>query len=271
MIRHGSYNDNDIRYSCSRDEKPDRAAFRMHSHEFCELYCFLSGGGVFRIEGNEYPLEPWDILVMRPNEAHYIEPDEFQPYERLSVHFRKSMLDRIDPDGALTTAFFDRAPGQRNLFRREDFQDGGYRMFIEMLTQPAPNRRAQILSGLVPLLNDLSGAMARRGGGHVQADTQMSRIVRYINRNLSEQLTLDMLCEQFFISKPQLCRAFKRATGATVGEYIAVKRMLSARELLRSGVPPTKVCGDVGCGDYSTFYRAYRKYFGVNPQSDFRA
>lgn len=269
MAVHGKYDDDDIRYHCLLDDRPDPSEFKMHTHEFCELYCILSGRGVFRIEGSEYELEPGNILVMRPNEAHCVEPDPSLPYERLSVHFRKNILERMDPDGVLLAAFYNRDPGRFNMFSDEDFPDLSHRLYLNTLMQPALNRRIQILAGLVPLLNVLSCSTMRRGDALLrQDDTTMHRIIRYINLNLSSRLTLDELCDRFFISKPQLCRAFKRATGASVGEYITVKRLLGARDLLRSGAAPTRVCASCGFNDYSAFYRAYKKQFGVSPQAD---
>ncbi len=269
MRFYGSYSDEDVRFHCLIDRQPDPAAFRMHTHDFCELFCFLSGQGVFRIEGSEYALEPGDILVMRSTEAHCIEPDPSQPYERMAVHFRRTLLEGIDPDGLLLSSFYSRDAGRFNRFRDVDFPDQNHRFYINAMLQPCENRRLQVLANLPPLLNCLYQAAMRRGEGlPAQEDTLMYRIIRHINRNLAAPLSLDSLCEEFFISKPQLCRTFKRATGATVGEYITVKRLLSARTMLRAGTPPTQVCPACGFNDYSAFYRAYRKQFGRSPQEE---
>ena len=69
----------------------------------------------------------------------------------------------------------------------------------------------------------------------------------------------------FFISKSQLCRLFKKATGSTLWQYITIKRLTKARLMLREGEKPTKVCFACGFNDYSTFYRAYIKYYGHGP------
>jgi AraC-like DNA-binding protein len=71
---------------------------------------------------------------------------------------------------------------------------------------------------------------------------------------------------RFYISRTQLCSRFKKATGTSVGGYIAVKRLLTARELLLQGGKPTEVYGLCGYHDYSTFFRAYTKYFGHSPR-----
>ena len=40
---------------------------------------------------------------------------------------------------------------------------------------------------------------------------------------------------------------------------------MNARQLILSGAAPTKVFAQCGFSDYSAFYRAYRKEFGISP------
>ena len=68
-----------------------------------------------------------------------------------------------------------------------------------------------------------------------------------------------------YLSRYHLMHLFKQATGYTIGNYITEKRLLLARDLLRSGTPVTSVCFDCGFKNYSTFSRAYKKYFESTP------
>lgn len=246
------------------DERPRPEEFSMHTHEEYELYYFVSGRGVFRIEGTPYPLEAGDILVMSPAEAHYIDLDPSKPYTRLSVHFNPRIFDSIDPAGRLSEPFTGRAPGSFNLYRDSDFSSGIWKEYIKNLCSPAEDRRLHTLANLLPLLNEISAAYRARSSETVN-DSLDYRIISYINRNLSEDISLDSICREFYISKPQLCRSFKKATGSTVWDYITVKRLVAARRLIQSGTPPTKAFADCGFNDYSAFYRAYRKKYGISP------
>ena len=93
-----SYHGNLISAHYAADDAPDPGRFRMHTHDACELFCFLEGKGSFQIEGSSYPLTPGDILLMRPLEAHYIRIDPACRYTRFAIHFRPSLLADIDPD-----------------------------------------------------------------------------------------------------------------------------------------------------------------------------
>ena len=90
-------------------------------------------------------------------------------------------------------------------------------------------------------------------------------ILDYVGEHLCENLSIDLIAGQFYISKYYMMRLFKQETGYTLGQYISQKRLLLAKELLSSGVPGTQVCYDCGFKDYSTFSRAYKQLFGVTP------
>lgn len=266
MAEYFSYYDSDISMHYSRDNKPVPADFKMHTHESYELYYFGGGSGIYRVEGTPYPLQKGDILIMRPAEAHYIDITENIPYTRLSVNFKPELIGGIDPSGRLLAPFDNRKIGTFNRYRAENFKSDAYSIFIKNIITDSPDRRVQTITNLLPLLNEISAAF---GAVHeTQTDKSLdSRIISYINRHLSEDITLDDICDRFYISKTHLCRIFKKATASTVGEYITVKRLVNARQLILSGTPPTKAYLQCGFRDYSVFYRAYKKKYGVPPSA----
>ena len=261
------YSDHDLAFHYSVDAHPEPEAFSMHTHQMCEMYFFLNGRASFRIEGSEYRLERGDLLIMRPAEAHCIQVQPDHPYERISLHFDPALFDRIDPERQLLKVFMDRDAGRFNRFAAADFPDQNYRFILSQLLQPERCQRMNVVAALLSLLKGLHQLYLQRGERVPSADgTLLFQVIRHINEHLSEPLSLDALCERFYISKPQLCRSFKRTTGASVGEYITAKRLLQAQSMLRAGSPPTQVCTACGFNDYSAFYRAYRKHFGVSPK-----
>lgn len=258
------YLDGQISVHYARDINPDPSEFKMHTHERCELYGFLGGKGIYKIEGTKYILQKGDILIMKPAESHYIEVDKGYPYTRFVINFPVDIFEGIDKSGALVSAYTQRENGQFNLYRSTDFKNGSYEFYFRNMLLPSENRRMQLISNLIPLLNEISTAFKAKRDGTV-SETNEYKIVSYINRNLFKQITLDDICREFFISKPQLCRSFKAATGSTVWNYITAKRLVTAKNMIQSGQSPTKVFSECGFSDYSSFYRAYIKKHGVSP------
>lgn len=267
MAEYFSYRDKDIYMHYSRDRKPVPSDFRMHTHESYELYYFAGGSGIYRVEGTPYPLECGDILIMRPAEAHYIDITGIKPYTRLSINFKPEILSDIDPNGRLLVPFNNRKIGTFNRYRAENFKSDAYSVFIKNIMTDSPDKRLQTITNLLPLLNEISIAFASVSETEVNKSID-SRIISYINHHLSENITLDDICEKYYISKTHLCRIFKKATASTVGEYITVKRLVMARQLILSGTPPTKAYLQCGFKDYSVFYRAYKKKYGIAPSEN---
>lgn len=254
------YSDSEIFLSHSYDETPSQKQFYMHTHAHAELYCFLAGKAVFHVEGTAYALEPGDILLMRPGEAHYAQVDDRVPYERICLNFDTGLLRSLDPERQLTGPFYEHKAGKSNHYRPKDDQ------CLQLLrAMTAQQCRPVILGNLILLLQKLAEQF-RAGEKPADKDTLEYSIIRYINKNLEKPLSLEALCERFFVSRTQLCRLFKQATGTSVGGYISVKRLLRARELLLQGEKPTEVYSPCGYRDYSTFFRAYTKYFGHSPR-----
>lgn len=264
MAEYFHYSDGDIVMSYNLDNKPVPSDFSMHTHESYELYYFAGGSGIYRVEGTPYPLQKGDILIMRPAEAHYIDITENIPYTRLSVNFKPELIGGIDPSGRLLAPFDNRKIGSFNRYRAENFKSDAYKIFIKNITTDSPDRRVQTITNLLPLLNEISLASDSLSETEITKSLD-SKIISYINRHLADDITLDDICKKYYISKTHLCRIFKKATASTIVEYITVKRLVMARQLILSGVPPTKVYLQCGFKDYSSFYRTYKKKYGVSP------
>jgi AraC-like DNA-binding protein len=256
------FNEQDIHLSHARDETPSKSKFNMHTHAHTELYCFVSGAAEFYVEGTTYSLEPGDILLMRPGEAHYVLVDERTPYERFSIHFDAGIFNYLDPEHVLTQAFFQRKAGLHNRYRM------GSSGIDAMKRMTAQSNRLHILGNMILLLQTISEAFSAQQEQPSAQDSLETRVIRYINRNLEKDLSLQKLCDRFYVSRTQLCRMFRQATGTSIGRYVTGKRLLQARELLLQGIKPTEVYAICGYGDYSTFFRAYSRLFGHSPRQE---
>ena len=81
-------------------------------------------------------------------------------------------------------------------------------------------------------------------------------------------MSLELICNELFITKSYLNKLFNLYLKMSPGKYIASKRLSAAQKEIRAGVNPTEVFAKVGFGEYSTFYRSYRAYFGYPPSEE---
>lgn len=254
-------------FSWARREHPRKEEYSLHAHENYELLYFIEGRGDYLVEGYEYPIGKDCVMIMRPGEVHRLLIDETVPYERICINFRPQLLESMDPEGLLMALFDRRKLGERNRY----VVDCGEELmallptYTEMETAGMPELSARLF--LLRCLYELCRQSVQRSPA---ADEPMplEPVLQYINHHLTEELSLQGIAARFYISPAQLNRQMKRMVGTTFWNYVLVKRLLAAKAYIRQGVPAGEAAGRCGFGEYSAFYRAYKKQFGVSPQTD---
>lgn len=94
----------------------------------------------------------------------------------------------------------------------------------------------------------------------------MDDIFQYIGEHLTEELSLEVLEQKFFVSRYHICREFKRLTGQTPHAYIVKARLDLCRKYIEQGKAINEVYQLGGFGGYSHFFRAFKQEYGVTPK-----
>ena len=249
------------------NDRTDRE-FEWHYHDFHKIIVFVSGKVTYHIEGKTYQLKPQDILLVSQGAIHKPEIDPSIPYERyifwirddlsspeLNTCFQKAndrSFNLIRLDSALQEKLKDLLPEIEHSLRDTQFGDSilSKALFAQFMIYI---NRIFLKSSTAPDQKSYS------------SDSQVEQLLKYINRNLSENLSIDHLAERFFFSKYHMMRKFKKETGYTIHNYIISKRLLHARSLIAQGIPVMKAAMQSGFQDYTAFVRAYKKQFGTVP------
>jgi len=100
---------------------------------------------------------------------------------------------------------------------------------------------------------------------HNRKNILMDDIFRYIRQHLTEDLSLEQLEKEFFISRYHICREFKRTTGQTPHAYIVKARLDLCRKYIEQGKPIREVYALGGFGGYNHFFRAFKKEYKMTP------
>lgn len=249
------------------NDRTDRE-FEWHYHDFHKIIVFVSGKVTYHIEGKAYQLKPQDILLVSQGSIHKPEIDPSIPYERyifwirddlssseLNTCFQKAndrSFNLIRLDSVLQEKLKDLLPEIEHSLRDTQFGDSilSKALFAQFMVYI---NRIFLKSSTAPDQKSYS------------SDSQVEQLLKYINRNLSENLSIDHLAERFFFSKYHMMRKFKKETGYTIHNYIISKRLLHARSLIAQGTPVMKAAMQSGFQDYTAFVRAYKKQFGTVP------
>lgn len=250
-----------------------------HNHDFYEIFFFISGKVTYMIEGRSYRLRPGDILLISNKELHKPVIERGQTYERMVLWVNPDFLKRQSCESTnLASCFDDLSGNKQNLLRSDPETLSNIRSIFYKLSKVyaaegygIPILRNIYLTELIIFINKayFDGNM-QETETDIQYNEKVSSIMEYINNNLGDHLSLDMLSEKFYLSKYHLLREFKKHAGYTIHQYIRQKRLIQAKMLLREGYPVTEIYSVCGFGDYSNFIRSFRKAFGMSPKQYYK-
>ena len=87
-----------------------------------------------------------------------------------------------------------------------------------------------------------------------------------LDAHYDERLTIKELARKVAMNECYLKKGFKTLTGSTIHEYIAARRIASARNMLQSeGRTVTEVAASLGYSSISHFSTAFKKATGLKP------
>lgn len=100
---------------------------------------------------------------------------------------------------------------------------------------------------------------------------KIQKVVDFISSNLHQQLTLNDLAQSVSLSRSRMCYLFRTQTGMAPSQYLKLRRMERARELLETtSLSVKEIRARVAIQDRSHFGREFKRAFGVTP-SQYRA
>ena len=256
----------------------------FHYHDFHKIILLLKGKAGYIIEGKTYPLQERDILFVSAGEIHRPVVEKDSPYERSIIYISPEFLKTIsqwhaaddetdqDPEGALSTCF-SYAKKHSAVMHLTKGSTHDLLFHMDKLERTARDKGfcndLYTKALFVEFMVLLNRALLEHEVEMVHAsgyDKKILPIIKYINDHLFDDLGIDTLAEQFYLSRFHMMRKFKHDTGMSIHQYILSKRLLAARDMLKTSAPLSKICFDCGFKDYSTFSRAFKKQFDETPR-----
>lgn len=241
-----------------------------HYHEFCKLLLLISGSGGYSVEGQRYNLQPGDIVLVGSRAVHRPEFAPDAPYERVIVYIDPAFLKQSSTPDCDLLAIFNSGHGHvlrptnpRTLFSLASLLE-------KDLSEDNYGRVILSTGTLLRLLVQIGLQMQQTDATALPApirpqDGRILQIMEHLNAHLHEDLSIDQIAEQFYLSKFHMMRLFRAETGQSIYSYLTHRRLSKARELIVGGMSATDAAFRCGFGSYSAFTRAYKKQFGSTP------
>ncbi len=217
-------------------------------------YLFVAvcrGKGTLHYEGVRYPVKEGDCFWIDCRNAHSYKSDATDLWEIKWVHFNGQHAD----------AYYQ-------LFREQNtptFCTGHFPALCSTLTQLVSDctNDAQPLEALQAchITNLLTAAIKKETP---DTSNKMQEVRVFLEEHFAEEITLDGLAAQFFLSKFYLARQFRAEYDCTIMEYLIQLRITRAKQLLRySDDSIAQIAQACGYHDQSYFSRQFLKTEGI--------
>lgn len=248
-----------------------------HYHDFCELVLVLGGRGRHHLANESFPVSAGNVFVVQGSQVHC-----FREREDLLLVNVMYAPDRLQlPEGLLRllpgySALFMLEPSFRSAHRfssrlqlgRDEL--GAAEALAERIEAEAaarkPGHEAVLLGLLIELMAFLSRHYGESNNSESRALLRMGRLISTLEQRFGEAWTLESMAEIARLSRTNLLRNFRQATGRSPVEFLIGLRLAAAKRLLRqSELGMTEIALAVGFGDSNYFARKFRESLGQTP------
>ncbi|MDD3219006.1 MAG: AraC family transcriptional regulator [Lachnospiraceae bacterium] len=252
----------------------DLKAVHKHSHDYYEFYFFLEGNVNIKISDKEYPLQYGDLVIIPPRTLHrpVIQNNE-KPYRRFVFWISQDYSTQLNTLSPAYNYLFQRVnQTQQYIYHYDNIAYNTLQAKVLQLIEEIHSDRYGKEAKVALCVNDLILHLNRTIHEQYTKPTKDSSInlyqdlVTYIESHLDETLTLETLANIFFVSKYYIAHIFKDNMGISTHQYILKKRLSMCKDAMINGDNINEACTAYGFSDYSNFYRAFIKEYGVSPK-----
>jgi AraC-like DNA-binding protein len=249
-----------------------------HSHDFCELVVVTRGSAIHVLEGQGFPVTAGDVFLLQGRQRHHF--DHREDLDLINIMYDPEKI--VLPENELR-----RMPGYCAMFMLEPTYRRQHRFasrlhlervrlgYAEELASELEDECAEKAIGyevalrakLLELMVFLSRAYSGSKTTEAHALLRVGEVIGALEKDISKDWKLDDLLEISHMSRSNLMRVFRKATGQPPIEYLARLRIQRSMEMLRNtDLRITEISMQVGFNDSNYFTRCFRKSVNQTPK-----
>lgn len=251
--------------------------FSGESHNFWEFLCVDKGEVDITADREHLTLQRGNIIFHKPNEFHSVAANGttapnlvvvgFECGDPSMSFFENKILNVGESERTLLAQIISEA--------RTNFctvLDDPYLEQLKRVEQPPFGAEQMIKIHLEQLLIQLyrkySDELQKYGKEQTTMpdDELYQNILQYFENHLSEQMSIQRICQEHLVSPSQLKRLFRRHSSSGILEKFNAMKIEHAKQLIRNQKDNfTQIADQLGYGSIHYFSRQFKQVTGMTP------
>ena len=244
----------------------------LHSHSFYEIVYVLSNSGTQYLAGTRrYLLQPGDVIIIPPGIGHKpLFPSELaEPYKRIVLWVSAEF---VEATSHIIPTYTPKFSQQIFLLRTANTPYEYIGKYFQAGLKESHEKKecweVSLCGNTMQLLVACIRAFTDHKKHHLKSEKPelIDDIVAYIETHLSDKITLSDTAQRFFVSESTIGQTFQKKMHLSFYHYVTQRRLIAAKSMMLKENNLDILSTKVGFSDYSSFYRAFKKEFGISPR-----
>lgn len=233
--------------------------YGLHRFEQNKFYFVTKGSCFITIEGKTYHANAGDWFFIPAGVLHNYANCKGAVFEKYWMHF--DLYPNNDLFNILSLPYFVQFDKKSNAYKL-------FRQYVRLYNSDSLTDKIKIKSILLQLVGEYI-KLAHPDGIKIKSisETRIDSVLRYINQNLHNTITLTSLAEEFHMHPNHFVRFFKNHTGYTPVRYIRDKKLETAKRYLEaSELYISEIMEKIGESDPAVFSKQFKKRYSLSPR-----
>jgi AraC-like DNA-binding protein len=242
-----------------------------HLHDFISLIYILSGSCSYNVNNVIYQVKKGDLLICNTGTFHGRVLSEDEEVEEFHTGLNNIFIKGLPKDYLISEqssplVSFKKYGAEfcdccNEMLQQREKDEPGYELIIKSLS----------IKMITLILKETYFSDVKSDNNSFSFEAYdktsiVSTILKFINENYENNISLDKISQNMYLSSVYISKIFKDETGDSPINYLIKVRLSKAKEMLENGSRSVKsIAENVGYHDVYHFSKLFKKYYGCAP------